>query len=195
MAAGSFQLIGHIRVLAAAKVDYIIVGGVSGWLQGSPYPTGDLDIVPELSPENLARLATALSTPQTVKWGATSTASEPHPIVEPAEFKTEAIASYSTSDGRIDVLQEIPDAGGYDELKRNALSYSLSDAGVTLWLASLDDVIASKLAAGRSKDFYTLPGLREAQARLKETPDDYELSVDRLSIPPVGPTFPTRSED
>jgi hypothetical protein len=106
------------------------VGGVSGWLQGSPYPTGDLDIVPELSPENLGRLAGALSAPQTIKWPANSTQPESHPVVDARELRTEIIASYSTSHGRIDVLQEIPEAGGYDRLIKNARSYVLGDTGV-----------------------------------------------------------------
>src|SRR4051794_7152039 len=99
---GTFQLIGHIKVLANAYVEYVIVGGVSGWLQGSPYPTSDLDIVPELSSENLERLAGALSTPQTMKWPANSTQPESHPVVDAMELRTETIASYSTSHGRVD---------------------------------------------------------------------------------------------
>ncbi|WP_243657736.1 hypothetical protein [Parafrankia sp. BMG5.11] len=48
-------------------MNYVIVGGVGARLQGSPNITGDLDIVPEPTPDNLARLAAAISGPSTQK--------------------------------------------------------------------------------------------------------------------------------
>ncbi len=124
-----------------------------------------------------------LSSDQTLKWMSDSTQAQPHPKVEAIELRTEAIASYITANGRIDVLQEIPAAGGYDQLIKNARRYQVGDTGITLYLASLADVISSKLEAGRSKDFYALPGLREAEARLAAEPDEERLDVERFSLP------------
>jgi hypothetical protein len=53
-----FQAI--LRVLAAHKVDFVVVGGVCGALHGSMLATFDLDVVHSRAPENLDRLIKAL---------------------------------------------------------------------------------------------------------------------------------------
>jgi len=49
-----------LKTLADASVDFIVVGGVAGVLQGAPIHTKDLDILYSLDPENQARLLGAL---------------------------------------------------------------------------------------------------------------------------------------
>ncbi|SNQ48133.1 hypothetical protein FRACA_2210006 [Frankia canadensis] len=65
-------------------VNFVIVGRVGARLQGAPNITDDLDIVPEPTPGNLARLAAALSGPSTTKKAGNSTEYLAHPSVEPA---------------------------------------------------------------------------------------------------------------
>lgn len=60
-----FHLRGLLKRLADHQVTYVIVGGVGARLQGSPNITGDLDIVPDPSADNLALLAAAISGPVT----------------------------------------------------------------------------------------------------------------------------------
>jgi hypothetical protein len=55
---GAFDVV--LLLDALATVDYIVVGGVAATLHGSPRLTMDLDIVPDPSPANVDRLATAL---------------------------------------------------------------------------------------------------------------------------------------
>ncbi len=62
--------LGAEQALEPPPVDYIIVGGVGARLQGSPYATGDLDIVPVPDPgpgpgpgRTLRALAAALIPP------------------------------------------------------------------------------------------------------------------------------------
>ncbi|MEX5635733.1 hypothetical protein [Parafrankia sp. FMc2] len=183
-----FKLRGLLQRLADHQVNYVIVGGVGARLQGSPNITNDLDIVPEPTPENLARLAAALSGPSTTKKNVDSTEYTPHPIVEPAEFYTDYMAMYTTSAGAIDVLIELPGVGPYDALCREARSYELPDYGLTLHVASLGHIIRSKETAARSKDFLVLPGLYEAATRLTEQGDSYELEATALTVdvPPAG---------
>ena len=59
--APEFQLIGHLEHLAEYGVEYLIVGGVAGRIQGAATTTQDLDIMPDPAPANLERLARALS--------------------------------------------------------------------------------------------------------------------------------------
>jgi hypothetical protein len=48
------------RILVKHRVDFIVVGGVSGVLQGAPITTFDLDLVHSRDPHNLERLLAAL---------------------------------------------------------------------------------------------------------------------------------------
>ncbi|MEX5708947.1 hypothetical protein AB1484_11725 [Parafrankia sp. FMc6] len=183
-----FHLRGLLRRLADHRVNYVIVGGVGARLQGSPNITGDLDIVPEPTPDNLARLAAAISGPSTQKKAVDSTEYAAHPVVEPVEFYADYMAMYLTSAGALDVLIELPGVGPYDVLVRDARSYELRDSALTIHVASLDHIIRSKETAGRSKDYLVLPGLYEAAARLAEQGDDYELGTAalRVDLPPSG---------
>jgi hypothetical protein len=127
-----FQLIGYLRLLAEADVEYLIVGGVGAILQGTSVTTQDLDIMPEASPENLDRLAAALSMPTTEKKSATSTIYEPYVTVSSLEFKTEPTLSFRTSYDVLDVLMELPGVGTYDDAARNAKVYRLPEHDIEL---------------------------------------------------------------
>ncbi|CUU60981.1 hypothetical protein Ga0074812_1526 [Parafrankia irregularis] len=183
-----FELRGLLRRLADHHVNYVIVGGVGARLQGAPNITDDLDVVPEPTPENLSRLAAALSGPATTKKAVDSTEYVAHPVVEPAEFYEDYMAMYITSAGALDVLIELPGVGPYDALMREARSYELPDHGLTIHVASLEHIIRSKETAGRSKDFLVLPSLYEAATHLAEQGDSYELDGAALRVdgPPAG---------
>jgi hypothetical protein len=116
-----------LGMLAEHQVRYAIVGGVGARLQGTPYVTGDSDLVPDPDPDNLARLATALSDSATLKKSANSTEYLPHPEVQPAEFYAEYFAMYRTRYGAIDVLIELPGVGPFDAIMQNARRYDITD--------------------------------------------------------------------
>lgn len=148
--AGEFQLIGYLEVLAGHRVEYLLVGGVGARIQGAATTTQDLDIVPEPSPENLERLATALSDESTELKPPDATLYVAHPRVDAVEFRTASVCSYRTRFGAIAVLMELPGVGGYDAILRNARRYEWNDA--TLLVASLDDIIRSEQTAARVRD-------------------------------------------
>ncbi|MDZ4826787.1 MAG: hypothetical protein SGJ13_10055 [Actinomycetota bacterium] len=144
--------------------------------------TDDLDIMPDPEPQNLERLAAVLSRPDTARKIGASTF-EPHPVINAMEFRTETICSYVTSDGPIDVLMQLPDVGTYDDVVRNARRYLLGD--ISIFAADIDDIIRSKVATDRAKDWRALDVLYETRDRLRREPDPYE--VDPAALMPDDP--------
>ena len=50
-----------LGALERRGVKFVLIGGMAGVVHGSPFPTEDIDITPERSQENLARLSSALT--------------------------------------------------------------------------------------------------------------------------------------
>lgn len=153
-----------VAALAEHRVVYILVGGVAARLQGSPLLTQDLDLAPEPSSENLDRLASTLRELRALE----ISPSLRKPIrveVRGRDFQQQAMRSYTTRLGRMDVFRTLTGGKGYDELAPDARSYDVG--GLVVRAASLDDVIASKEAAGRPKDIADLVRLRELQQELR----------------------------
>jgi hypothetical protein len=68
-----------------------------------------------------------------------------------------------TRDGYLDLCFRPEGTEGYDDLATDAESYEVF--GITIKVASLDDVIRSKAAAGRDVDLQALPTLRALRDR------------------------------
>ncbi len=152
-----------VQVLDEFGVRYVLVGGLAATLHGSPSVTYDVDVAAERSPDNLARLAAALSA-----LGAVRYTDREGPLDEPRSSRfTEAVEQFASPVGYVDVLQWIPVAGGYDELVGRAEHVDVG--GVPVLVAALDDVIASKEAAGRDKDLAQLPALYALREELRGT--------------------------
>jgi hypothetical protein len=71
-----------------------------------------------------------------------------------------------TDAGPLDILHDIPDREGarlgYDELNNRATTHTYV-GGVTVRVAALDDIVASKQWANRLKDHKALPELEALQ--------------------------------
>jgi len=145
-----------LRTLRKHDVRFVVIGGFAANYHGSPHLTFDLDITPERSDENLARLWSALT-----ELGAKVRARG----VEPLPFRHDArslgavdVWNLITPFGDLDISFVPAGTSGYADLHRDALQ---ADAlGVRVELASLADVVRSKEAADRPKDHVTLPTLR-----------------------------------
>jgi hypothetical protein len=60
----NFRFRAILKVLLAHHVDFIVVGGVSAVLHGSPVDTRGVDVVHSRRPDNIERLQAALREPQ-----------------------------------------------------------------------------------------------------------------------------------
>lgn len=153
--AAEFQPEEILAVLDRHDVTYVLIGGYAALLHGSTLPTTDTDITPRRDRDNLAKLVAAL--------GELDARIRVSDDVEPLQFQTSpeslssaTVLNLATRFGDLDLV--IEPAGfprGYDSLASGATVETI--AGVDVQVATLDDVIASKEAAGRDKDFTALP--------------------------------------
>jgi hypothetical protein len=161
-----FEPLKAIDALNENDVDYVVVGGWGSLQYGATRLTQDLDICPELSVENLERLAQALTDLQ-AQLQIAPDQTVPVPIIDGRLLSQMQIGNWSTDAGGLDVLQHIPGLDGrqlsYPELRQDATA--ITDDGRVFAVASLADITASKRAAGRRKDFEALPELERLLAR------------------------------
>jgi hypothetical protein len=150
-----------LRVLSAHGVTHICIGGFAAFLQGSPLPTEDVDVVPATDVRNYARLSAAL-TELDAKVRAAGI--DPLPFGhDAASLAAAQIWNLTTKYGDLDITARPSGTQGYDDLRREAIEVEIR--GVRVMLASLADIVRSKEAAGRDKDRRALPVLRELVAR------------------------------
>jgi len=149
------------EVLDRHGVKYVLIGGLAAVYHGSPFPTEDVDITPEVTRANLSRLAAALNELN----ARVRTESGPEGLPFACDAQGLAAAqtwNLMTDAGDLDVALQPSGTRGYRDLRRDALSAEIYD--VTVQIAALADIIRSKQAANRPKDQRVLPTLREILA-------------------------------
>ena len=147
----AFDPLGSLRVLADHGVRYVVIGGIAGATHGSPSVTQDLDVCYERGPENLERLAQALDSIHAQLRGADDD------VPFSPDAKTLAAGdhfTFITDLGDLDCLGIPAGTLGYDDLVKNAIDVDLD--GLVVAVASLDDLIRMKRAAGRPRDLAEL---------------------------------------
>lgn len=133
--------------LIAHGVDFVLIGGQAGISHGSTYPSYDLDVVYARDRDNVARLVSALEEIGVRLRGA------PRDLAFQLDTRTiedGANFSFETPYGDLDVLADAAGMRSYESLKSGSVEREVSDHLVRV--ASLDDLIAMKKAAGRTKD-------------------------------------------
>jgi hypothetical protein len=152
----SFNPAAILEVLARHNVVYVLIGGYAALLHGSGMTTIDIDIVPDRTTTNLANLAAAL---KDLDAGIRIADTDGLPFSASAEFlQGVSILNLATRFGDLDLaFSPAGFSAGFENLREGATAMTI--AGLTVLVASLDDVIASKEAAGRDKDFEALPQL------------------------------------
>lgn len=145
-----------LAVLERHRVNYVVVGGFAAELHGSMRKTVDVDVVPETTRENLVRLSQALTELQ----ARVRTESEPDGLAFDTSAESLAgvrMLNMVTPHGEVDLAFQPSGTDGYPDLQRAAVLMAVG--AVEVRIASLADVIRSKTAAGRGKDFAALPEL------------------------------------
>jgi hypothetical protein len=153
-----------VQTLLEHEVDFVVVGGFAVELWDvAVQPTVDVDITPERSRENLARLAAALNHLEaSLRWGG-ETISIPVGFTA-ANLEPMTVLNLVTSAGPLDLTVMPAGTEGYPDLVRHATGIEYQ--GVVVPTASLEDVARSKEAAGRPKDLRALPAIRAHLRRL-----------------------------
>lgn len=138
-----------VFALADHGVDFVIIGASAAILQGVKLPTTlDLDVAVATTDRNRKRLAGALK-----ELGAALRLAGGEQLKAPLDermLRNVSVVTLMTDAGPFDVLFEPAGAPSYDELR--ARSVEVPDYGVVVRVASVEDIVSMKRAAGREKD-------------------------------------------
>jgi len=152
-----------LRCLAAAGVEYVVVGGAAATAHGSVRLTLDLDVVYRRSDDNLHRVVAALSPHRPYLRGA--------PPGLPFRWDARTLQrglnfTLTTELGAIDLLGEITGGGRYEDLLADSVTIKVF--GIACPILGLERLIEVKRAAGRPKDLEAiaeLEAIREERDR------------------------------
>ncbi len=152
----SFDAPAILRRLTTGHVEFVVIGGMAIIAHGSAYITKDLDICYERTTQNIAALATALAPLHPYLRGV--------PPGLPFSFDAPTIQSglnftLATDAGDLDVLGHVDGVGDYRAASAQAVVKPLY--GLSIRVLNIDALIASKQAAGRTKDKLHLLELEE----------------------------------
>jgi nucleotidyltransferase AbiEii toxin of type IV toxin-antitoxin system len=153
-----------LRALVDGDVDFVVIGGVAAVLHGSARATFDLDVCFASNAENLEALGSTLVGLRAQLRGV----SEAVPFVPDAvALRRVEVLTLTTTAGDLDVLRAPSGAPRYDVLRGHADRYDVG--GFEVRVASVEDLIAMKAAAGRPKD---LGDIEELEAILRLRSED-----------------------
>ena len=148
--------------LSDGGVRFIVIGAVAGRILGSSSVTRDLDVCYARDAENLEALVAVLVRLHARLRG----------VREEVPFRLDARTlaagdsfTFVTDLGDLDILETPSGTRGFEDLARDAEQVQID--GRTILVASLDDLIRMKRAAGRPKDLVEieiLGALREEAA-------------------------------
>ena len=158
MASQPGDLTNLLTSLAAARVDFVLVGGLAAVAQGAPITTHDVDIVPRRTADNIDRLLAFLTSIDARYRGRQD-------ILRPTPSALLGVGHslLMTDLGPLDILGAIEEGRGFDELVPHAVEIDVGDQQVhVLRLAMLADL---KRRSTHPKDRYTLAILEETLRR------------------------------
>jgi predicted nucleotidyltransferase len=136
-----------VRALIEAEARVVLIGGFAMMAHGSNTDTRDVDFAFARDKQTVHALKVALDP------------YKPRPRDFPLDLPflwdeqsiwVSTLLTLQTTVGKIDLLAEIEGVGSFDELDRGALVVPMF--GLPVKVASLQHLVAMKLAAGRPKD-------------------------------------------
>jgi hypothetical protein len=135
-----------LRALEAAGLEAIIVGSVAAVMQGAPITTRDVDLLIRDTPKNRAKLEAL---------GAALGGARP---IQQSELSP--VLTFLGARVPVDIIFEaLPGPLSFASLRSRSIEIAVGDLKAVV--ASLEDIIRSKEAAGRPKDLAQLPILRD----------------------------------
>lgn len=150
-------------------VEFVLIGGMAGIAHGSTYPSYDLDVVYARGRANIARLVPALEEIGVRLRGAP----EDLPFqLDARTIENGANFTFLTPYGDLDVLGDVAGVQAFEDLAANAVERTVG--GLPVKIASIDDLIAMKRAANRTKDKLMVEDylvIADEQRRLDESAD------------------------
>ncbi len=155
-----------LRVLADARVKFILIGGVAATAHGSARVTQDVDVSYARDRDNLERIVKALAPFKPYLRGA--------PLGLPFEWSVATLKAglnftLTTTLGHIDLLGEIVGGGRFEDLEPHSITVTL--LGAETLLLDLPWLIHVKRAAGRPKDLEVLAELEALMEERDRLPD------------------------
>ena len=154
-----------LRTLTAAGVDFVVVGGIAMMLLGSARLTRDLDICFAPDEDNLEALGRVLVELDAQLRGV----DEEIPFTpDAATLQNVQLLTLTTTKGWLDVHKTLDGAPRYETLRRNAERFDIG--GLSVLVASPDDMLSMKEAAGRLidlADIAELKAIKRLRRRLK----------------------------
>jgi predicted nucleotidyltransferase len=153
-----------LRVLAAYRVDFVVIGGIAVQAHGYIRWTKDLDVIVKPTALNFSRLSEALQELQAELRGSGTLK-----LTDPRQLRRAPLIPVMTTAGPLDVVSVQHVAGAprsYDGLRQAALVVELSGSEVAV--AGLSDLIRMKRAAGREHDLADIEALTR---RADDRPD------------------------
>jgi hypothetical protein len=149
-----FQPEAVIRLLGRHRVRYVLIGGLAAVTHGAPLVTQDVDICYARDDEDLGHVAAALTEVHAELRGA-----DPGlPFrPDPRTLRAGDAFTLTTDVGWLDLLGTPSGTSGFDDLARTADVFSLF--GQRALVASVEDLIRMKRAAGRPKDLLAVEEL------------------------------------
>lgn len=147
-----------LRRLAAAQVEFVVVGGLALNAWGVVRGTKDVDVVIATAPENINRVAEVAVTAGGHVQRGEALLGTPFSIA--AALADGAQVAIETDLGRLDVVQGLDGVPDFEELRSRAVEAEI--LGSTVWVCSRDDLRAMKRAAGRTRDLADIEDLDSA---------------------------------
>jgi hypothetical protein len=151
-----------LRSLAQAKIDFVVIGGVAVVVQANPRFTRDLDICYATDTANLKRLGTALVSLEAKLRGVEDDVAF---VPDERTLRRTQMLTLSTREGNLDLLVDPPGSPSYPALRRRADVIQLGKTSVRI--ASVEDLLEMKRAAGRPQDHIDVESLEIARSRLR----------------------------